>query len=570
VELFTALFMTQTKISLFIFFWLISVSLVAQTPYAEILNQGANICESGNIILSIKFYGEAPFGIRYKIGTTTYTIDGQGSNIINLDKLSAENVWLSPETIHLEIPENEASLTTSVEILRVWDNTIPTPWTVSNGSEISDQSIQYTSFKMPDISAGNDIDSCGLSAILDGTPDPVSSTFYWHDQAPGTLSAIDDRNAIFTAPGEGTYSLTLVQENGACQTTDTVEVTLKGSPAGTLTTASEVCGETAQSVTLDFQFSGNGPWDYSFSDGSNTFSNTSSNATTSETLSVNGESVFSINWLKDVNGCKAQSEQIEGTTTVIDFIPTPNAGDDQAICGQEISLEAIESAYPGTWSGPLGVTFDDPGNVNTTVSASAYGEYTLTWTEMNGTCPAADQVNVRFDQMPTPVNAGTDKTLYYQYETTLAPLEPTAGEGLWSILSGSGQLSSEPFPNTQISDLEMGVTTLLWSVANGLCPTLTDTLVITVKGLTYHTGFSPNGDGFNDSFKILGASQIPNNELIVFTQYGKVVYRKKDLTEEGWDGKDPGGSLLDDGTYFFVFTGDHIKALKDYLLIKTR
>ncbi len=560
--------MTQPKLLLLLLLPLISATLIAQSPSAEIVNSSSEICESGNITLSIKFSGSPPFGIRYKIGNVTFTKDD--TNLIHIEDMSADFVWESPETIDLDIPAGEASKSVVIEILEVYDITISAPWDQGAGTTITDQSITYTSWKMPVPNAGNDIDSCGLKALLDATPDPISNTFGWQNPAQGSVSDTRDANALFTATAEGTYQLTLVQDNGVCQAQDQVEVVLKGSPSGSLSTISEVCGTSTQNATLDFGFTGNGPWDYTISNGAETVTFTATAPLTSQTLPVNGETTFTFTRIMDINGCRAAPQQLGGSATVIDLEPSPNAGNDLEVCATEVALEGIAGSYPGVWSGPSGISFDDATAPNTNVTSLGYGNYTLTWTEINGTCSASDEVVVRFDQSPTPVNAGEDMKLYHEYETTLNAQVPLAGEGLWAVISGPGQLTSPENPSAQISGLEMGNTTLLWTVTNGVCAAITDTLVITVEGLTYFNGFSPNGDGYNDSFRILGASEIPNNELIVFNLQGKVVYREKNMTDAGWDGKDMSGSPLDDGNYYFVFTGDRINAVKDYLVIKTR
>ncbi len=94
-------------------------------------------------------------------------------------------------------------------------------------------------------------------------------------------------------------------------------------------------------------------------------------------------------------------------------------------------------------------------------------------------------------------------------------------------------------------------------------------MTITVKDLTYYTGISPNNDGINDHFKIKGAHTISGNELIVFDQNGQVVYRKKELGEENaWNGTERDGSHLKSGIYYFIFRGEGIETIRDYIVIK--
>ena len=68
------------------------------------------------------------------------------------------------------------------------------------------------------------------------------------------------------------------------------------------------------------------------------------------------------------------------------------------------------------------------------------------------------------------------------------------------------------------------------------------------------TGFSPNGDGVNDFFRIIGIEAYPDNTLMIFNRWGNEVFdvgaydNSADKAFTGrWDGKD-----LPDGTYFYV------------------
>ena len=73
-------------------------------------------------------------------------------------------------------------------------------------------------------------------------------------------------------------------------------------------------------------------------------------------------------------------------------------------------------------------------------------------------------------------------------------------------------------------------------------------------------GFSPNGDGTNDAFKIGGLKDTELNELIIFNRWGGVVYASADYKND-WIGQSNQGVVaigagqgLPDGTYFYCFT----------------
>ena len=72
-------------------------------------------------------------------------------------------------------------------------------------------------------------------------------------------------------------------------------------------------------------------------------------------------------------------------------------------------------------------------------------------------------------------------------------------------------------------------------------------------------GFSPNGDGVNDLFVIVGLDQFPDNALTIFNRWGNKVFEQKPY-DNNWGGEDAVGSfslgngVLPEGTYFYILT----------------
>ena len=71
-------------------------------------------------------------------------------------------------------------------------------------------------------------------------------------------------------------------------------------------------------------------------------------------------------------------------------------------------------------------------------------------------------------------------------------------------------------------------------------------------------GFSPNGDGFNDYFEIVGLENLsPQNELIVFNRWGQIVFKENNYNND-WSGyNNSSNSMFTDklssGTYYYIF-----------------
>jgi len=75
-------------------------------------------------------------------------------------------------------------------------------------------------------------------------------------------------------------------------------------------------------------------------------------------------------------------------------------------------------------------------------------------------------------------------------------------------------------------------------------------------GFFIPNGFSPNGDGTNDNFVIIGLNLYPGSELSIFNRWGNRVYFSNDYNNdwngEGNEGITVGGNLLPIGTYFYI------------------
>lgn len=65
--------------------------------------------------------------------------------------------------------------------------------------------------------------------------------------------------------------------------------------------------------------------------------------------------------------------------------------------------------------------------------------------------------------------------------------------------------------------------------------------------ITIINGFSPDGDGFNDTFTIIGAESFPNNTLFIFNEWGEELLSIEGYANE-WNGEG-----LEKDLYFYIF-----------------
>ncbi|MDP4188679.1 MAG: gliding motility-associated C-terminal domain-containing protein, partial [Bacteroidota bacterium] len=160
-----------------------------------------------------------------------------------------------------------------------------------------------------------------------------------------------------------------------------------------------------------------------------------------------------------------------------------------------------------------------------------------------------------------------DTVLHYRFETNMKALTPNAGTGTWTKVSGSGTINDLNSPTSLISDLKFGESKFLWTVVNGSCSVTSDTITLTIKDIKSPKGFSPNNDGKNDKFVILGLDNSKSNELTVFNRSGVEIF-KADNYQNDWDGTDHWGKPVPEDTYYYVLKVDEKFSYSGYVVIK--
>jgi gliding motility-associated-like protein len=91
-----------------------------------------------------------------------------------------------------------------------------------------------------------------------------------------------------------------------------------------------------------------------------------------------------------------------------------------------------------------------------------------------------------------------------------------------------------------------------YEICNGAgCDTAWVFIDVVCNDIIIYTGFSPNGDGTNDTFVIEGIEEYPNNKLIIFNRWGNMVHQKNGYLND-WGGTWDDDKDLPDGTYFYI------------------
>lgn len=260
--------------------------------------------------------------------------------------------------------------------------------------------------------------------------------------------------------------------------------------------------------------------------------------------------------VQDNNGCQAVAMDGIVNMEVLGF-PSADAGTDIAVCDSVAILAALVPEFgESLWQNPDFI-FTDASVPNSGIRPAArldtaiFGE--LVWRVANDFCISYDTLNIRFYKQPPLAEIPADKIeLFEKFDTPIEAEVPSIGHGVWSVTRGYGVFEDSLAAATIIDSLHYGDNLVAWTVTNGVCIVVTDSILITVASVTPTNAFSPNNDGINDRYEILGLKKEEGNELVVFNRWGNQVF-KSEKYQNDWEGKDSNGNPLPDDTYYYVF-----------------
>ena len=434
-------------------------------------------------------------------------------------------------------------------------------WTTSNGvCPIKTDTVIFTNSENPNASAGLDQNLCTLNTNMDADP-VVSATGTWSLlSGAGNVLQLNSNQSLVSNLGIGQNIFIWTVSNGICPSkSDTVILTVFA--PSTIAFAGPdlvVCGNSAN-LSASGAVNGTGTWSVVSGNGVFSFPN---NGSTLVSGLNSGSNVFS--WTI-VNGvCPPSSD----TIVVISLGGVSNAfaGNDTTICSDSIVLNPVQPiSGTGTWTtltiGP--VITNSSGNA--LASGLVAGQNIFVWTVSGaGQCPSSsDSIVVSRDLPPSIANAGQD-LFTSDVEMSLGANAPVIGTGLWSVVDNNGNIASSTTPNSIFSVSQTGDYVLVWTISNGVCPSSSDTVNISVVFEQIPEVITPNGDGKNDVFKINPLLFSNNVELFVYNRWGVQVYEDKDYKHDF-----SGVGLVDD-SYFYEVRLNGVLKFKGYLLIKRK
>ncbi len=219
------------------------------------------------------------------------------------------------------------------------------------------------------------------------------------------------------------------------------------------------------------------------------------------------------------------------------------------VCWQTASIEVKNSKH-GTFAKLAGTgktLYNKVSAAEWTAKVNEDGWYKIEYTD--SICLYKDTTEIYFH--PSPWADIVSDSICSQGGPIELDAKDVSGDSLVQYLWSTGSTAEKIIftPNASVSSLE--VDTITVTLIGSRCGNLIDTALITTVKCDFPNIITPNGDGTNNTFKIVGPFSVDGYSFEVYTRWGRLVYKNDDYQND-WEGTDSNGRKLVEGTYFYV------------------
>lgn len=364
----------------------------------------------------------------------------------------------------------------------------------TNGCKAFDD-IVVTKVQNPVVDLGNDTTYCTDGKVLLSSSAAVmpGSTYMWSNG--------ENTNSI-AVESTGTYSLTITNAYG-CTGEDEVNIhIIRVVP---IELPDEISGCDEATITCPHSYQS-----YSWSTGETTSS-----------IKVDYSEIFYLS-VVDSNGCVVD----DSVKVIINEVVEPFFGNDTVFCTEGTHRLYLQQSYAQyAWSNNTSRAYLD---------VKEAGRYSVTVTDNNG-CTSTS-------------------SMYASYATPPDITSINSGKGIVTVEAAEGTppyYYSADGINWQAScvfdELMPGVYTM-FVMDNNYCKDSLNTYLDGSLGIP--SFFTPNSDGYNDTWVISGLHMYPNSRVFIYNRFGKELYQAHGKNFE-WDGR-YGREPLPSDTYWYV------------------
>lgn len=173
--------------------------------------------------------------------------------------------------------------------------------------------------------------------------------------------------------------------------------------------------------------------------------------------------------------------------SVIPVGGTPSAANDTICMGDPVNLSLAGSAGNLQWESSI------DGGINWVQIPLANGtgltqiptqstEYRAIASFVGPGCipDTSTTISIQVDSIPTPAMAGGDQNICGDTFAVLSGNQPILGNGIWTLLGGTGVATTPTLSNSIVTGLSSGSNSFTWTISNGTCPGSIDTVSLVV------------------------------------------------------------------------------------------
>ncbi|MFD2562711.1 T9SS type B sorting domain-containing protein [Aquimarina rubra] len=195
-------------------------------------------------------------------------------------------------------------------------------------------------------------------------------------------------------------------------------------------------------------------------------------------------------------------------------------------------LSDVDFSFEWSFEGTL-----IPGATQSSYEATQAGTYTVIFTDVISTCSGSSVVTITGVNDPVSLDLQLTSGSFGDSSDIIATV---TGDSTYEyILDNGSPQDSNTFTNVSIGAHEVTAVDI-----NG-CGSITASIFV----VGFPTFFTPNNDGINDQWGVVGNEETPDMDIFIFDRYGKLLQQLN--TENQWDGT-YGGKPLPATDYWFV------------------
>ncbi len=245
----------------------------------------------------------------------------------------------------------------------------------------------------------------------------------------------------------------------------------------------------------------------------------------------------------DANGCTAHSFVTLEQPPALSIVSTPKNENCKGDCNGEIQVNVNGGtpSYSYLWN-------TSPVQTNSTATNLCIGLWKVTVTDANG-CTIKDSATIYTNSPIIAMASANPLTGFVPVSISFFFTGSGASTYLWNF--GDGNTSTDQNPIHTFTTA--GMYNIVLTVNSGIPDFCTDTYAMTLtfenpSSVFIPNIFTPNGDGYNDVFRVESVSMAEEN-MVIYNRWGKKVYEWNNLGGV-WDGENNS-----DGTYYYIYTG---------------